>query len=211
MDADAPGPLEEIQLVDWRVLPPAQRRAWWEQIWRGAVALSERYRLALRSRWWEDPVQVEALAAFDCWLRLYDTGAETDPTGKLQLLWELERLRAVLRGGDHAFDETRDRVVFEQHLRRVITGREAASPDSGPSDHHSRVTAELNALAERVRELRQRRQALGAEIENGPRSTDLHLVQVRRELRELEQTLAELERREDELRGRAGASAEPYG
>jgi hypothetical protein len=212
MGADAAGPLEEIQLVDWRALPPAQRRAWWEQVWRGAVALSERYRLALRSRWWEDPIQVEALAAFDCWLRLYDTGAENDPTGKLQLLWELERLRDVLRGGDHAFDEPRDRVVFQQHLTRIITGRDAEPADSAESEHHhSQLTNELNALSERLAELRERRDVLRAEIGNAPSSSDLHLAQARGDLHELEQTLEELERREAELRGSAGDCCEPYG
>src|SRR5580704_7157525 len=102
--SDADAAFDGAELADWRVLPPGQRRAWWERLWLGAIALADRYRLGLRSRWWEDSVQVEALAAFHCWLRLYDTGAETDPTGKLQLLWELERLRAVLRGGEHTFD-----------------------------------------------------------------------------------------------------------
>lgn len=202
-------PIEEIQLVDWRALPPAQRRAWWERLWRGAVALSERYRLALRSRWWEDPIQVEALAAFDSWLRLYDTGAETDPTGKLQLLWELERLRGVLRGGEHAFDETRDRDAFHEHLTKILTGHDPESINSRERvQHHGYLTDELNALSERRRELRQRRHALRAEIENEPRSSDHRLVQVRTDLRELEQALQELECREAELREGAG---KPWG
>jgi hypothetical protein len=205
MATDPVQPIEEIQLIDWRALPPSQRRTWWERLWRGAVALSERYRLALRSGWWEDPIQVEALAAFDSWLRLYDTGAETDPTGKLQLLWELERLRGVLRGGEHAFDEARDRDAFDGHLRRISTGFDTEPAGAGESGQgHVELTQEFDVLSERRRELGQRRQALRAEIENEPRSGDHHLVQVRSDLRELEQALQELERREAELRAGAG-------
>lgn len=117
------------ELVDWRALPPGQRRAWWEHIWDGAVRLADRYRLALRSGWWEDAIQVEALAAFICWLDLYDSGANGDPTGKLQLLWDLERLRGVLRAGEHSFHPGRDRAVFETYVERRLT--EAAG--TGPS------------------------------------------------------------------------------
>jgi hypothetical protein len=108
-----------IGLADWRALPPGQRRAWWEHLWHGAIRLSERYRLALRSGWWEDQLQVEALAAFSCWLELYDSGANQDPTGKVQLLWELERLRGLLRAGEHAFHAGRDREAFERHLEAL--------------------------------------------------------------------------------------------
>ena len=108
------------ELVDWRGLPPGQRRAWWEHLWRGAIRLSERYRLALRSGWWEDQLQVEALAAFSCWLELYDSGANADPTGKVQLLWELERLRGLLRAGEHAFHAGRDRAAFERHVAGLL-------------------------------------------------------------------------------------------
>lgn len=204
MDADPVQPLEEIELVDWRALPPGQRRGWWEFVWRAAVRLSERYRLALRSRWWEDPIQVEALAAFDCWLRLYDTGAEGDPTGKLQLLWELERLRGVLRGGDHAFDKTRDRAEFEQHLERITAGQDVEPAGSEANEqHHGQLGEELTAVSQRLLELRQRRQLLRTEIESGAQTKDLRPPQARRDLRELEQALLELEQREDELRDQA--------
>lgn len=115
------------ELVDWRGLPPGQRRAWWEHLWRGAVRLAGRYRLALRRGWWEDQLQVEALAAFTCWLELYDSGANMDPTGKVQLLWELERLRGLLRAGEHAFRPERDRELFEHYVGQVV----AATTESG--------------------------------------------------------------------------------
>lgn len=205
MDAEPARPLEEVELVDWRALPPAQRRAWWELIWRGAVCLSERYRLALRSRWWEDAVQVEALAAFDCWLRLYDTGAETDPTGKLQLLWELERLRGALRGGDHAFDKTRDRAAFERHVTRIIIGRDVEADNTGATEQcRPQLTEELITVSERLLELRQRRETLRMGIESGGQPGDLRLLQARRDLRELDQALEELERREHDLRVQTG-------
>ena len=102
------------ELVDWRALPPGQRRAWWDHIW-------------------EDAIQVEALAAFICWLELYDSGANGDPTGKLQLLWELERLRGVLRAGEHAFHAGRDRRAFEEYVARIL-GTDAMSADAGSRD-----------------------------------------------------------------------------
>jgi hypothetical protein len=119
------------ELVDWRTLPPAQRRAWWDHIWSGAVRLAGRYRLALRSGWWQDQIQVEALAAFICWLELYDSGANADPTGKVQLLWELERLRGLLRAGEHAFHPGRDRGVFERYVDETLAGAGEAPTDAG--------------------------------------------------------------------------------
>lgn len=108
------------ELVDWRTLPPGQRRAWWEHIWSGTVRMGGRYRLALRSGWWQDQIQVEALAAFICWLELYDSGVNADPTGKVQLLWELERLRGVLRAGEHAFHPGRDRSAFDRYVDETL-------------------------------------------------------------------------------------------
>jgi hypothetical protein len=49
----------------------------------------------LRSGWWEDPVQVEALAALAAWVERYDSGEWDDPPGKLALLYDLERLAAL--------------------------------------------------------------------------------------------------------------------
>ena len=40
---------------------PRERWMWFEQLWSDVCALRVRYRLPLRSRWWEDQVQVEAL------------------------------------------------------------------------------------------------------------------------------------------------------
>ena len=72
---------------------------WFEQLWSDVCMLRERYRLALRSGWWEDQVQVEALAAFAAWVHLYDCGDWNDPPGKLALLYDLERLAELLRDG----------------------------------------------------------------------------------------------------------------
>ena len=55
--------------------------------------LRERYRLGLRSGWWEDAIQVEAIAALAAWIDRYDTGEWDDPPGKLNLLYDLERAR----------------------------------------------------------------------------------------------------------------------
>ena len=49
--------------LDWRSLYPRERWMWFEQLWTDVCMLRERYRLALRSGWWEDQVQVEARGA----------------------------------------------------------------------------------------------------------------------------------------------------
>ncbi len=78
--------------------------------------LRERYRLMLRSGWWEDQIQVEALAALAAWTARYDAGEWDDPPGKLALLYDIERVAALLRDGDQPFNPDRDRPAFAQHL-----------------------------------------------------------------------------------------------
>jgi hypothetical protein len=71
----------------WPLAPndmlPRERWLWWEQLWSDVCALRVRYRLALRSGWWDDQVQVEALAALAAWVERYDSGEWDDPPGKL--------------------------------------------------------------------------------------------------------------------------------
>ena len=62
---------------------------WWEQLWADVCALRGRYRLSLRSGWWEDQVQVETLAALAAWVERYDSGEWDDPPGKLALIYDL--------------------------------------------------------------------------------------------------------------------------
>lgn len=110
----------------------------------------------------------------------------------------------MLRAGDHAFDRERDRGAFEQHLTRITTGHDAEQ--GGLGAHYPRqrqLSDELNAISQRLEELRQRRKVLRAEIETSAQPGDLHTAQARRELRELEGTIEELGRYENELRGQA--------
>ena len=62
----------------WPLAPthllPRVRWLWWEQLWSDVCALRVRYRLGVRSRWWEDQVQVGALAALAAWVERYDSG-----------------------------------------------------------------------------------------------------------------------------------------
>jgi hypothetical protein len=102
--------------LDWRGLYPRERWIWFEQLWSDACMLRTRYRLALRSGWWEDQVQLEALAAFAAWVARYDTGEWDDPPGKLALLYDLERVAALLRDGLDPFDPDRDRGAFATYL-----------------------------------------------------------------------------------------------
>jgi hypothetical protein len=80
------------------------------------IALSGRYRLPVRSGWWEDEIQVEALAALAAWVERYDSGEWDDPPGKLALLGELERIGVLLRDGNDPFHPERDRTSFVRHL-----------------------------------------------------------------------------------------------
>jgi hypothetical protein len=102
--------------LDWRGLYPRERWRWFEQLWTDVCALRIRYRLSLRSGWWEDEIQVEALAALAAWVHRYDSGEWDDPPGKLTLLYDLERVEQLLRDGVEPFHPDRDRVAFARHL-----------------------------------------------------------------------------------------------
>jgi hypothetical protein len=105
--------------LTWRGLYPRERWMWFEQLWSDACALRTRYRLGLRSGWWEDEIQVEALAALAAWTERYDAGEWDDPPGKLALLYDLERLGALLRDGEAPFHPDRDRLAFVRHLVEI--------------------------------------------------------------------------------------------
>ncbi len=77
--------------------------------------LQRRYRLRVPSGWWEDHVQVEALAALAAWTRLYDSGEWDDPPGKLQLLYDLDHV------GGYS-------VATASRLIPIATGRVRATP-----------------------------------------------------------------------------------
>ncbi len=100
----------------WQGLHPRERWLWFEQLWRDACQLRERYHLALRSGWWTDQIQVEALAALASWVARYDSGEWDDPPGKLALLYDLERVGTLLRDGREPFRPDRDRAAFMAHL-----------------------------------------------------------------------------------------------
>ena len=102
--------------LTWRSLYPRERWLWFEQLWSDVCALRERYRLSVRSGWWEDDVQLEALAALAAWTDRYDSGEWDDPPGKLGLLFDLERVAGLLRDGLDPFHPERDRAAFLRHL-----------------------------------------------------------------------------------------------
>jgi hypothetical protein len=105
--------------LGWHDLYPRERRLWFEQLWTDTCMLRARYRLAVRSGWWEDEVQVEALAALASWVARYDSGERDDPPGKLALLFDLERVSALLRDGGDPFHPQRDRPAFERYLAEL--------------------------------------------------------------------------------------------
>jgi hypothetical protein len=103
----------------WHGLYPLERWRWFEQLWCDVCMLRARFRLPVRSRWWEDDVQVEALAALAAWTERYDAGEWDDPPGKLALLFDLERIGMLLRDGNDPFHPERDRGAFTRHLSRI--------------------------------------------------------------------------------------------
>ena len=105
--------------LDWRALYPRERWLWFQRLWVDVCMLQERYQLPIRSRWWEDSIQVEALAALAAWTGRYDSGEWDDPPGKLALLFELERLEPILRDGNQPFVPRRDVEEFAAHLSEL--------------------------------------------------------------------------------------------
>jgi hypothetical protein len=105
--------------LHWRELYPRERWIWFEQLWGEVCMLRDRYRLAIRSGWWENEVQVEALAALSAWVSRYDSGEWDDPPGKLALLYDLERVSLLLRDGADPFHPARDRPAFARHLTEL--------------------------------------------------------------------------------------------
>ena len=110
---------EHRWLLSWRQLAPGERRPWFEGLWLDVCVLRQRYRLMLRSGWWEDDIQVEALAALAEWAARYDSGEWDDPPGKLALLYDLQRVAGLLAPGLQAFAPERDRPEFERYLREL--------------------------------------------------------------------------------------------
>ncbi len=102
--------------LTWRGLLPRERWLWWERLWSDVSSLRDRYRQSVRSQWWEDDLQVEALAALAAWVDRDDSGEWDDPPGKLSLLFDLERIAMLLRDGADPFAPDRDRVAFVRHL-----------------------------------------------------------------------------------------------
>lgn len=102
--------------LDWRGLYPRERWLWFDQLWSDVIMLGHRYRLAVRAGWWENDIQLEALAALAAWVSRYDSGEWDDPPGKLGLLYDLERVSALLRDGLDPFHPDRDRGEFERYL-----------------------------------------------------------------------------------------------
>jgi hypothetical protein len=102
--------------LNYEGLYPRERWLWFEQLWSDVCALRERYRLSVRSAWWEDPIQLEALAALAAWTERYDSGEWDDPPGKLALLYDLERINGLLRDGNDPFHPDRDRLAFARYL-----------------------------------------------------------------------------------------------
>jgi hypothetical protein len=104
---------------------------WFEDLWLDVCRLRERYTLPVRSRWWENPIQVEALAALAAWVERYDSGEWDDPPGKLALLYDLERVAAMLRDGNDPFYPGRDRPEFDRFLAAIHAGAQTGSGDAG--------------------------------------------------------------------------------
>jgi hypothetical protein len=65
----------DVAVAGWRSLRgPEQRWAWFQKLYDQAAHLDRRYRLALRSGWWEDEIQVELLATLGAWVGMFDYG-----------------------------------------------------------------------------------------------------------------------------------------
>jgi hypothetical protein len=120
----------DIAVAGWRSLRDReQRRDWFEKLYLQAAHLDRRYRLALRSGWWEDEIQVELLATLGAWVGMFDYANWVDPEAKARFLVQLQSVRELVRGGAQQFDPERDREAFERHLR---TQHEREAPSHVP-------------------------------------------------------------------------------
>ncbi|MGN6169742.1 MAG: hypothetical protein ACTHQQ_16455 [Solirubrobacteraceae bacterium] len=118
-----------VRPLSWRQVEPRERQPWFASLWNDVCMLRLRYRLMVRSGWWEDEIQVEALAAVAEWTARYDSGEWDDPPGKLALLFDLPRVAELLRPGLQAFAPDRDRPEFDRYVSEL--GRQ---PLLGPYD-----------------------------------------------------------------------------
>jgi hypothetical protein len=110
--------IADVAVAGWRSLrEPEQRWDWFQKLYQQAAHLDRRYRLALRSGWWEDEIQVELLATIGAWVGMFDSANWVDPEAKIRLLFQLQSVRELVRGGAQQFDAQRDREMFEHHLR----------------------------------------------------------------------------------------------
>jgi hypothetical protein len=132
-------PEDELELGQrrWPMAPThllaRERWLWWERLWSDVLTLGERYRIRPGNGWWEDCVQVEALAALAAWVERYDCDEWDDPPGKLCLLYDLERVRELVRGQDPFYPD-RDRAAF----RRFLINSDCQPPPGGPGPHRRR-------------------------------------------------------------------------
>jgi hypothetical protein len=103
----------------WPMAPahllPRERWLSWEQLWSDVIMLGDRYRVRPGKDWWENAAHVEALAALAAWVARYDSGEWDDPPGKLALLYDLERVRELIRSHE-PFDPTPDCGAFRRFL-----------------------------------------------------------------------------------------------
>lgn len=118
---DARAHLDRLMPADqavpgWRGLDPEQRWSWFQALYDQAAHLDARYRLGLRSGWWDDEVQIEILATLGAWVAMFDYANWTDPEAKARLILQLPAIRELVRGGAQQFDPDRDREAFDKHL-----------------------------------------------------------------------------------------------
>ena len=119
----------DVAVAGWRSLAPEPRRDWFQKLYDQAAHLDRRYRLGLRSGWWEDEIQVELLATLGAWVGMFDHANWVDPEAKIRLLLQLQSIRELVRGGAEQFDPERDHQAFESDLR---THRECEGPGHVP-------------------------------------------------------------------------------
>jgi hypothetical protein len=106
----------DTAVAGWRGLDPEQRWAWFQQLYDQAAHLDRRYRLGLRTGWWEDEIQIELLATLGAWVGMFDYANWADPEAKTRLILQLQSVRELVRGGAQQFDPNRDHEAFKHHL-----------------------------------------------------------------------------------------------
>lgn len=100
---------------------PAAVVEWYQDLWNDVSALQVRYKLPIRTNWWEKPLHVEALAALCAWVNQADNSK--DFRSKLELLHNLDRIGSLIRDGNDPFRPETHQHAFDDFCATLLASQ----------------------------------------------------------------------------------------